>query len=161
MLDYYNNFTAVQVISTKVQNEYCYLTLNGSINADDKKIKKGIILIDLHQKLENQKNLTDFSNKILRKRNIAAKKVYRYNKQYFLFNYKWETLREEHLNFLFNNLFSKGVEKLYNDDAYLSSVTHVPTQLFEGEELTILDIASYDSNLIENLNALINENKSL
>lgn len=161
VLDYYNNFTAVQVISTKVQNEYCYLTLNGSINADDKKIKKGIILIDLHQKLENQKNLTDFSNKILRKRNIAAKKVYRYNKQYFLFNYKWETLREEHLNFLFNNLFSKGVEKLYNDDAYLSSVTHVPTQLFEGEELTILDIASYDSNLIENLNALINENKSL
>lgn len=161
VLDYYNNFTAVQVISAKVQNEYCYLTLNGSIDADSKKIKKGIILIDLHQKLENQKNLTSFDSKTLRKRNVATKKVYKYNKQYFLYNYKWETLKEDHLNFLFNNLFSNGVEKLYNDDTYLSSVTNIPTQLFEGEELTILDIASYDSNLIENLNALINENKSL
>lgn len=161
VIDYYNNFTAVQVITAKVQNEYCYLTLNGSINADNKAIKKGLLLIDLHQKLENQKELADFNSKTLRKRNVTSKKVYRYNKQYFLYNYKWETLKEDHLNFLFNNMFSKGVEKLYNDDTYLSNVTNVPTQLFEGEELTVLDIASYDSNLIENLNALINENKSL
>lgn len=155
VLNTYGNFYSTRVTKAVVKNEYCYVTLEDSIDNYEELLEKNAILIlDLRQKAE-VKTATVLDAK---RRGYDNTQTYKFKEglRYYR-KIDWEDLLRQHLTYDFNNLFSKGASTVYADNSRVSQATLVPASLSYLENLTVLD-STIAPELFKDL---LEENRSL
>ena len=139
------------------KNAYCYISFEHK--SDFPQGEKGILIVDLEKTIDTNSKV--FNTPELEKRHIVSKNLYRLQDQYYFYNFTWENLKRENINYVMDNIFSEDVKDLYKDTAKISTLTKIPTSLTELEYITLVDAKDQSLNQYDLYNDLIHENKSL
>lgn len=156
LIDNYQNRYFTRIINSYVKNEYCYVQLEEKITGlSDLSNPNCYLCLDL-------KYHTDIEHPHLEieRPTVATRRIFLHQRQYYIYNYEWVELKQEHLNYLFDNLYTKTVED-FADDQNISIATKVPKSLSELQSVAVLDIDVANDTLLQLINNLIEENKSL
>lgn len=156
IIDNYGNRIPVTVYKAYMQDGYCYVHLREAVEGlTQKENLTGYLILD-------RKTTSDGLDTTVKidQRPIKSRQLLQHKKQYYVYNFTWDELTQNNVNYLFDNIFT-GNTNDFADDTIISKSTRIPKTLSMYGQLTLLDLDVQNTTTAKLIKDLVTENKSL